>query len=87
MFGSPTKYLLSSSRRTVEPLGFNPREYVTSLYNEREVLIWREIFVTLDTDEDSRLAPRDLLEAMSRYNGYHPKRNHIYHMIAQFDKD
>lgn len=24
---------------------------------------------------------------MSKYNGYHPKRNYIYKIIAMFDKD
>lgn len=33
------------------------------------------------------LAPRDLLEAMSKYNGYHPKRNYIYQTMALYDTD
>lgn len=33
------------------------------------------------------LAPRDLLEAMSKHNGYHPKRNNIYKTMAFFDRD
>ena len=46
-----------------------------------------DIFDAFDTDRDGVLAPRDLLEAMSKYNGYHPKRNHIYQTMALFDKD
>lgn len=76
-----------TSRINAENYEFNPREYVTHYVNEREIIIWKEIFDTFDTDQDGILAPRDLLEAMSKYNGYHPKRNYIYQTIALFDKD
>jgi Ca2+-binding EF-hand superfamily protein len=33
------------------------------------------------------LAPRDLLEAMTKYKGYHPKRNNIFKAMAPYDKD
>ena len=78
---------MKNSRVNAEAFEFNPREYVTHYCNERDVLIWKEVFDAFDTDEDGILAPRDLLEAMSKYNGYHPKRNYIYHTIALFDKD
>lgn len=50
-------------------------------------MIWKEVFDEFDTDKDGVLAPRDLLEAMSKYNGYHPKRNYIYQTMAVYDKD
>ncbi len=40
---------------------FDPREYVTQYAGEREILIWKQIFDTFDTDQDGVLAPRDLL--------------------------
>lgn len=66
---------------------FNPREYVTHYASERDIIIWKQVFDAFDTDEDGILAPRDLLEAMSKHNGYHPKRNYIYKIISMFDKD
>ncbi len=55
--------------------------------NEKEIEVWKEIFDTFDTDQDGYLAPRDLLEAMSKYNGYHPKRNRIYQTMSLYDRD
>lgn len=79
---------MRSSRINVESFEFHPREYVTHYCNERDVIIWKEVFDAFDTDEDGLLVPRDLLEAMSKYNGYHPKnRNFVYHILALFDKD
>lgn len=78
---------MNNSRVNVESLKFCAREYVTHYCNERDVIIWKEVFDCFDTDEDGILVPRDLLEAMSKYNGYHPKRNYIYQTIAIFDKD
>lgn len=78
---------MANSRIRPESYEFQPREFVTHYANEREVLIWKDIFDAFDTDRDGVLAPRDLLEAMSKYNGYHPKRNHIYQTMALFDKD
>ena len=48
---------------------------------------WKHIFDQFDTDMDGKLAPRDLLEAMSKYRGYHPKRNNIFKAMATYDKD
>lgn len=50
-----------SGRIHIENYEFNPREYVTHYVNEREILIWKEIFDTFDSDQDGLLAPRDLL--------------------------
>jgi Ca2+-binding EF-hand superfamily protein len=60
---------------------------VTYYVSERDIEVWKEIFDAFDTDQDGVLAPRDLLEAMSRYDGYHPKRNRIYQTMAIYDKD
>lgn len=60
---------------------------MTYYVSEREIEVWKEIFDAFDTDQDGVLAPRDLLEAMSKYNGYHPKRNRIYQTMALYDKD
>ena len=67
--------------------GFEPREFVTYYVNEKDIEVWKDIFDTFDTDQDGVLAPRDLLEAMSKYAGYHPKRNRIYQTMAVYDKD
>lgn len=79
--------MLSNSRINVNSYGFNPRDYASHYANEREVMIWKEIFDSFDTNQEGKLAPKDLLEAMSKFNGYQPKRNKIYNIIAQFDKD
>lgn len=50
-----------SGRINIVNYEFNPREYVTHYVNEREILIWKEIFDTFDSDQDGLLAPRDLL--------------------------
>ena len=73
--------------RTSRGDGFQAREFVTYYVNEKDIEIWKDIFDTFDTDQDGVLAPRDLLEAMSKYNGYHPKRNRIYQTMAVYDKD
>lgn len=65
----------------------DPREYATQYASERDIMIWKQIFDTFDTDMDGVLAPRDLLQAMSKYNGYHPKRNYIYQTMAMYDTD
>lgn len=66
---------------------FEPREYVSYFAAEKDIEIWKEVFDEFDTDMDGRLAPRDLLEAMSKYKGYHPKRNNIYQTMAIYDRD
>ena len=62
-------------------------QYANQYASQRDIIIWKQIFDTFDTDEDGVLAPRDLLEAMSKYNGYHPKRNYIYQTMAMYDTD
>lgn len=52
---------MKNSRMSVTSVEFNPREYVTFYANERDVMIWKEVFDAFDTDEDGLLAPRDLL--------------------------
>ena len=76
-----------NSRIKVSTDEFDPREYVTQYATERDILIWKQIFDTFDTDQDGVLAPRDLLQAMSKFNGYHPKRNYIYQTMALYDTD
>ena len=78
---------MKSSRIKINKDEFDPREYVTQYATERDILVWKQIFDTFDTDQDGVLAPRDLLEAMSKYNGYHPKRNYIYQTMALYDTD
>nr|VVW87152.1 unnamed protein product [Nymphaea colorata] len=78
----------SRMSRTSRGEAFEAREFVTYYVSEREIEAWKEIFDAFDTDQDGVLAPRDLLEAMSKYNdGYHPKRNRIYQTMALYDKD
>lgn len=66
---------------------FVAKEYVTHLVSERDVMVWKEVFDAFDCDEDGSLAPRDLLKAISKYNGYHPKRNEFYQILGLYDKD
>ena len=66
---------------------FDPRDYVTQYASERDIILWKQVFDCFDTDQDGALAPRDLLEAMSKYKGYHPKRNYIYATMSVYDRD
>jgi len=53
---------------------------------EKEIEVYKEIFDSLSSSQGV-MTPKDLRLAIEKYCGYKPKRQLIYQIFGEFDKD
>jgi len=79
---------MNSSFRRIEKTNepFNPKDYTMAGASERDVLVYKEMFDLLDIDDNGMLTPMEVRNLMLHY-GYNPKKQVIYQMVSDLDKD
>lgn len=98
--GTPIKYALEDTRRKdtsrspgrsmisvrKEPVEFNPGLYITSKFNEEDIVAIKEAFDAYDTNKTGLLTPNDLKVALF-HNGFHATKETVYSIIAEYDEE
>ena len=85
---TPEKKVKGSFRGHSKPnVNFDPKDYVTAECNERDVVMFKQVFDYLDEDHDGMLTPLDLRKAIKDYGGYKPPRSFVYIVMSVFDAD
>lgn len=65
---------------------FDPKDYILPETTERDIEIFKEIFDTMDTENDGILKPFDFRKAFVHFNYNIPKKL-VYQIISDFDGD
>jgi len=63
---------------------FDPGDYVVAEANEHDILVYKEIFDFLDSNNNGAIQPVDLRRAFREVGNYHPKKGHVYQVIYTF---
>lgn len=84
---TPEKSIKGSFRRGKPNVNFDPKDYITAECDERDVVIFKQVFDYLDDDHDGMLTPLDLRKAIKEYGGYKPPRSFVYVAMSVFDAD
>ncbi|CAK88399.1 unnamed protein product (macronuclear) [Paramecium tetraurelia] len=66
---------------------FDPNDYITGSTTKRDIILYKEIFDFLDSNNNGVIQPMDLRKAFASAGKYQPKKQIIYQMIADFDQD
>ena len=65
---------------------FNPNEYNKPGLQERDIMMFKEVFDVIDLDGKGYLTPMDMRNAMIQM-GYNPKKQFVYQLFSDFDND
>lgn len=63
---------------------FDPKEYIVAEANEKDIIIYKEIFDFLDSNNNGAIQPVDLRKAFREVASYHPKKQHVYQVSYKF---
>ncbi len=63
---------------------FQPQYYVTGQLTIEDVIDLKEVFDTYDSTRMGVLLPNDVMLLLNQ-NGFGPKKNTVYELIAQYD--
>ncbi|CAD8181429.1 unnamed protein product [Paramecium octaurelia] len=66
---------------------FDPNDYITATTTKRDIILYKEIFDFLDSNNNGVIQPMDLRKAFAMVGKYQPKKQILYQMIADFDSD
>ncbi|CAD8141297.1 unnamed protein product [Paramecium pentaurelia] len=66
---------------------FDPNDYITGTTTKRDIILYKEIFDFLDSNNNGVIQPMDLRKAFASAGKYQPKKQIIYQMISDFDQD
>ncbi|CAD8176726.1 unnamed protein product [Paramecium pentaurelia] len=66
---------------------FDPNDYITATTTKRDIILYKEIFDFLDSNNNGVIQPMDLRKAFLMVGKYQPKKQILYQMIADFDSD
>ena len=85
---TPEKKMKSSFKHhTKSNVNFDPKEYITAECNEKDIVMFKQVFDYLDDDHDGMLTPLDLRKAIKEYGGFKPQRSFVYVAMSVFDTD
>jgi Ca2+-binding EF-hand superfamily protein len=82
MKGANTSFLPSVNHED----HFNPKDYVMPGADERDVIIFKEVFDMLDIDGNNLLTPMELRNGMTKL-GFNPKKQFVYQLLSDLDTD
>ena len=72
--------------RKRESTDFQPGLYITSKFNEEDIIAIKEAFDAYDSNKTGLLTPNDLKVALF-HQGFQASKETVYNIIAEYDED
>lgn len=74
------------SHHSSEGPEFNPRQYISSEFTEKDILQIKEVFDSFDIDRNGTITPNDLRNSLQAF-GFNATKETIYDIMAEFDEN
>ena len=69
-----------------ENTDFNPRNYISSEFTEKDIIQIKDVFDSFDIDRNGIITPNDLRNSLQAF-GFNAAKDTIYDIMAEFDEN